>query len=164
ELTLDLSAAGANIPADASDVPVLVRLSIANFPYFADAKADGADLRFIAADDKTPLKFHIEKFDAQAQVALLWVRVPKITGGLNAATLSLDSGSAAAAAAADAAGSSASNQALPYHFAAAAPAAQASTGFRNEPQNLSATAEPASLIGAGLRFDGTNAFTVPAAP
>src|SRR5262245_49985483 len=65
ELSFDLSAAGANIPASPANVPVLVRLSLANFAFFADAKADGSDLRFMAGDDRTPLKFHIERFDAQ---------------------------------------------------------------------------------------------------
>ena len=35
----------------------------------------------VAGDDKTPLKFHFEKYDPQNQMALLWVRVPQITGG-----------------------------------------------------------------------------------
>ncbi len=136
ELTLDLSAAGANIPANATDVPVLVRLSIANFPYFNDARPDGADLRFIAADDKTPLKFHVEKWDAQAQIALLWVRLPQITGGVNADKLYLYYGNPEGTSAGDAAGTYDGSQALVYHFGAAAPAAQDSTGFKSEPQNF----------------------------
>ncbi len=134
------------------------------FPYFADTRADGADLRVIAADDKTPLKFHIEKFDAQAQIALVWVRLPQITGGMNADKFYLYYGNPKGTAAADSAGTYDSNQSLVYHFAAAAPAAQDSTGFKIEPQNVTATYEAASLIGGGLRFAGTSAFTAPAAP
>jgi biopolymer transport protein ExbB len=164
ELTLDLSAAGANISANATDVPVLVRLSIANFPYFNDARPDGADLRFIAADDKTPLKFHLEKWDAQAQIALLWVRVPQITGGVNADKLFLYYGNPEGASAGDAAGSYDAGQSLVYHFGAPPPAAQDSTGFKSEPQNFTAEITNASLIGSGLRLDGTKPFTAPAAP
>jgi biopolymer transport protein ExbB len=164
ELTLDLSAAGANIPQSATDVPVLVRLSIANFPYFADTKPDGADLRFIAADDKSPLKFHVEKFDPQAQIALLWVRLPQVSGGLNADKFYLYYGNPEATAAADVAGSFDADQALVYHFAAAPPAVQDATGYKNEPQAAAGAFEPASLIGAGLRLDGTAALSVPAAP
>ena len=35
----------------------------------------------IAGDDKTPLKFHFEKYDPQNQMAFLWVGVPQLTGG-----------------------------------------------------------------------------------
>ena len=47
--------------------PVLVRLHVGNFGYFADTKPDGADVRFIAGDDKTPLAFHIESWDADVR-------------------------------------------------------------------------------------------------
>src|SRR6185312_3802652 len=55
-------------------MPVLVRLHDGNFK-FTDAKEDGSDLRFVAADDKTPLKFHIESYDNLLGVALIWVDV-----------------------------------------------------------------------------------------
>src|ERR1700716_3556902 len=42
---------------------VLVRLHAGNFK-LEMLKEDGSDLRIIAADDKTPLKYHLEKFDA----------------------------------------------------------------------------------------------------
>lgn len=163
ELSLDLSAAGANIPENAQDVPVLVRLSIANFPYFADAKPDGTDLRLIAGDDKTPLKFHVEKFDAQAQIALIWVRLPQITGGMNADKLYVYYGNQKGSASADSAGTYDSNQSLVYHFTAGA-GNHDSSSYKNEPQGLTAAANPGSLIGEGLRLDGANAFSVAAAP
>jgi biopolymer transport protein ExbB len=162
ELTLDLSPAGANIPANATNVPVLVRLSIANFPYFGDARPDGADLRFVAGDDKTPLKFHIEKFDPQAQIALLWVNLPQVSGGLNADRIYLYYGNPQAASDGDAAGTYDNRQALVYHFAGGA--TQDSSASRNEPQALTAQLNAASLIGSGLTFDGTKSFTVPASP
>jgi biopolymer transport protein ExbB len=164
ELSLDLSAAGANIPDNAQDVPLLVRLSIANFPYFADARPDGADLRVIAADDKTPLKFHLEKFDAQAQIALLWVRMPQVTGGMNADKIFIYYGNQQGAPSGDPAGTYDASQALVYHFATTAAGGPDSASYKNEPQGLTAAANPGSLIGEGLRFDGTNAFTVAAAP
>src|SRR5260370_37689527 len=81
EIGFDLSSAGADIAGTPQDVPVLVRLSLANFSYFNDTKPDASDFRVVAGDDKTPLKFHFEKYDPQNQMALLWVRVPQITGG-----------------------------------------------------------------------------------
>src|SRR5215470_14803897 len=61
-------------------MPVLVRLHDGNFK-FTDAKDDGSDLRFVAADDKTPLKFHIESYDNLLGVAFIWVDVTPAAGG-----------------------------------------------------------------------------------
>ena len=78
EIGFDLTAAGADVAGTPQDLPILVRLSLANFSYFNDTKPDGSDFRMLAGDDKTPLKFHFEKYDPQDQMALLWVRVPQI--------------------------------------------------------------------------------------
>src|SRR5262245_10815865 len=83
EIAFDLTHTGAAITGTPTEVPVLIRLSLGNFQYFADAKADGSDLRFVASDDKTPLKHHVERFDSQGQIALVWVRVPRMTAGVN---------------------------------------------------------------------------------
>ncbi len=61
-------------------VPVLIRLHEGNFK-FLDARSDGTDLRFVAADDKTPLNYHIEAFDGVASLAYIWVDVPVIEPG-----------------------------------------------------------------------------------
>lgn len=79
KVTLNTSASGAEIKDGLADFPVLVRLHTGNFT-FLDAKEDGGDLRFVAADDKTPLKYHIELWDAPNELALVWVRVPRIQG------------------------------------------------------------------------------------
>lgn len=57
--------------------PLLVRLDSANFR-FEDAKPDGSDLRFLAADDKTPLAFHVESFDPKIGLAMIWVDLPEL--------------------------------------------------------------------------------------
>jgi len=77
EITLDLSAAGANIQSSPADVPVLIRLHLGNFGYFADTKPDGSDLRFVASDDKTPLKYHVERYDPTSNLAFVWVKIPR---------------------------------------------------------------------------------------
>lgn len=48
---------------------VLVRLHTGNFSFFADLGEKGKDLRFIGNDDKTPLKFYIEKIDPLNEMA-----------------------------------------------------------------------------------------------
>lgn len=61
-----------------SNVPVAVRLHSGNFD-FTSTNIDGSDLRFIAEDDKTELKYFVEKFDAVNELAVIWVQVPKIS-------------------------------------------------------------------------------------
>lgn len=55
----------------------VIRLHSGNFD-FSSVNEDGSDLRFIAADDQTELKFHIEKFDVLNELAVIWVQIPKI--------------------------------------------------------------------------------------
>ncbi|MEJ1972697.1 MAG: DUF2341 domain-containing protein [Lacunisphaera sp.] len=76
-ITIDTTATGASTTEDIAAQAVLVRLTDGNFQ-FAAAKPDGSDLRFVAADDKTLLPYHIEKFDGLLNEALVWVRVPAI--------------------------------------------------------------------------------------
>src|ERR1700749_262623 len=80
KITLDSSAAGANIPDPIGTTPVLIRLHAGHFR-FSSAKEDGSDLRFVAGDDKTPLKYHIEKFDPLLAEGLIWVAVPNVAPG-----------------------------------------------------------------------------------
>lgn len=73
KITINAQAASGAV----TQVPVVVRLHSGNFS-FVDARPDGFDLRFIAADDKTELKFHIEKFDSVNELAIIWVQLPKV--------------------------------------------------------------------------------------
>jgi biopolymer transport protein ExbB len=162
EISFDLSPTGADLPGAPADVPILIRLSLANFQYFGDAKSDGSDFVFIAADDKTPLKHHIERFDSQAQIALVWVRVPRLTGGANNDKIYLYYGNKKATSGADAPGTYDANQALVYHFRAPAGSPQDSTGYKSEPTIFTAEVNPASLIAAGAKFSGAQIISIPA--
>ena len=162
EIGFDLSPAGADIAGSPTDVPILIRLSLGNFQYFADAKADGSDLVFIAADDKTPLRFHIERFDAQAQIAFVWVRMPRLAGGAKTDKIYLYYGNKKAASGADTAGTYDTPEALVYHFATPKTGAQDSTGYKSEPDRFGADVNPASLIGSGARFGGSQVISIPA--
>ncbi|MEJ1964404.1 MAG: DUF2341 domain-containing protein [Gammaproteobacteria bacterium] len=161
EITFDLTPAGADVTGAPADVPVLVRLSLANFGYFGDTKADGSDLRFVAGDDKTPLESHVERYDPQAQIALVWVRMPRLTGGANTDKIFLYYGNKEAAAGGASAGSYDKNQALVYHFGAPASSPQDATAFKSEPAAFTAEVNAASLIGAGARFSGAENISIP---
>jgi biopolymer transport protein ExbB len=162
EISFDLSSKGADIPGAPMDVPVLIRLSLGNFQYFNDAKPDGSDFRFVAADDKTPLKFHIERFDPQTQIALVWVRVPHLTGGAATDKIFLYYGNKNAPSAADAPGTYDTSQALVYHFASPKGSPQDSTAYKSEPTAFDVELNPASLIAGGVRFSGSQTISIPA--
>jgi biopolymer transport protein ExbB len=162
EITFDLSPAGADITGAPADVPVLVRLSLANFGYFGDTKADGSDLRFVAGDDKTPLESHIERYDPQAQIAFVWVRVPRLTGGANTDKIFLYYGNKEVAGAQASAGSYDKNQTLVYHFGPPAASPQDASAYKAEPSSFTAEVNAASLIGSGAKFSGTHNISIPA--
>jgi biopolymer transport protein ExbB len=58
QITIDTSVAGVAISDPIGKATVLVRLYDGNFQ-FLSAKEDGSDIRFVAADDKTSLPFHV---------------------------------------------------------------------------------------------------------
>ena len=160
-ITLNTASDGADLKEGLANVPVLVRLHTGNFD-FTGVKADGADLRFIAEDDKTPLKFHIEKFDPVTEVALLWVQVPKLQAGNNTQKIWLYSGNENAVAAGDAKGTYDVNQIGIWHFSEASGAPQDATGYANYAAEFTGGRIPGASIGGGLGFDGESVLTIPA--
>jgi biopolymer transport protein ExbB len=86
QVILNTSAAGVPVqqPVNGSVVPV--RLHSGNFD-FLSAKPDGSDLRVVAGDDKTPLKYWVERFDSVNELGVLWVLVPSVLPGSDKNTL-----------------------------------------------------------------------------
>jgi biopolymer transport protein ExbB len=162
EIDFDLSPTGADVAGTAQDVPVLVRLSLANFSYFNDTKPDGSDFRVMAGDDKTPLKFHIERFDAQNQMAFLWIAVPRLTGGAKSDKVYLYYGNPGAESAADVPATFDVNQALVLEFTQPSGPPLDATAYKNNASAASAELVPASLIAGGAKFSGGQSITVPA--
>ena len=99
-----------------SQFPVVVRLHSGNFDFSA-ANPDGSDLRFIAADDKTELKFHIEKYDSVNELAVVWVQLPKVDAAEKDAHFWLYSGNEKATVSADAKATWDANTVAAFHFA-----------------------------------------------
>ncbi|MBV8032568.1 MAG: DUF2341 domain-containing protein [Betaproteobacteria bacterium] len=163
KLTLEAGPAGADLKASVSQVPVLVRLHTGNFD-FSKAKPDGSDLRFVAADDKTPLKHSVEKWDAATELALAWVLVPTLAPGAQNSAIWLYSGNPKAPSIDDAKGVLDPQHLAVFHFAENAGAARDSTGFGNNASKGPPQRNPASLIGGGAVFDGKEALVVPASP
>ena len=159
---LSVDSVAAQLSGGVSDALVLVRLHTGNFSYFHDLKPDGADLRFIANDDKTPLKYHIERFDAVNEMALIWVKLPTLAAG-GKEQIWMYYGNPKAADGQDSGGSYDTAQGLVYHFAAQG-APRDATAYGNQPTRFGAAPEAAALLAAGARFDGKATIDIPATP
>ncbi len=160
-LRLDTSAAGANVMETIGAIPVLVRLHTGNFKFDA-AKEDGSDLRFVAGDDKTPLKHHIEAYDALLGEALVWVAIPELKPGART-DVWLYYRNPKAPPADDVKGTFDPATALVYHFAERGQPPRDSSTWGNHATTAGAGADRA-LIGRGLRLDGAATVQVPAGP
>jgi biopolymer transport protein ExbB len=139
------------IDAAVEGVPVAVRLHTGNFS-FIDAKPDGSDLRFIAADDKTELKYHIEKFDGLNELAVVWVLLPKVDPAEKDAHFWIYYGNEAAPAASDAKTSWDAATVGAFHFADKALLQDSSASALAATGEL--TVQKAALLGEAAIFSG----------
>ena len=162
KIVLDTSSAGAGITEPIGTVPVLIRLFEGNFR-FANAQPDGSDLRFFAEDGKTPLAFHLEKFDPLLNEAFVWVKIPDLKPAAQTTIWLYYGNTGKAGKAEDAKGTYDADTVLVYHFNERGQPAYDSTTTGNNAQNPGLPAE-GSLIGSGLRIDGKNTVTIPASP
>ena len=153
KIDADAGPKGANIAAPIGRTQILVRLLANNFK-FDTAKQDGSDLRFVAADDRTPLHYHIEKFDGLVdQVALVWVDVPDLAPGA-VTNFFLYWGNEKANDASDAHATYDADQLLVWHFAEETGTPKDSTAFANNAVGP-AKRDQNAIIGFGARLDGT---------
>lgn len=161
QIVIDAGAKGADLRTDLDDVPVLIRLHEGVFK-FSDANTDGTDLRFVADDDKTPLKYHIEKFDSVFNLAFVWVSVPKLKAG-TVGNIWMYYGNTQAVGAGETRETYDPDQVLVYHFGERGTPAADATGYASNSRTIADVDENA-LIGTGAKFDGQNVVVVPSSP
>jgi biopolymer transport protein ExbB len=163
EITIDTTSQGVPISGPITRAPLLIRLHSGNFDFDAAAQ-NGADLRFIAGDDKTPLAYHIESFDPLLGVALVWVDLKDVPVGATR-TIYLYYGNKKASPAVDSQGTFDPDYTLVYHFDAGAGAPpKDKTAFGNNAQTAPGAVDDASVIGRGARFTGSGPVLIPASP
>jgi len=163
KITLDTTATGLPLKQEVATPVVLVRLHTGNFAFDA-ANVDGSDMRFVAEDDKTPLKYHIEKFDGIAQIALVWVQVPKLQPGSKERHIWLYSGNENAVAGDDAKGSFDLNQTSVLHFSEAQGSPKDATAYGNHAAQFDGSHIPGGMIGPAVAFNGQQSLVIPASP
>ena len=160
KIILDATAAAGNLAQGVTSVPIAVRLHSGNFT-FADAKPDGSNIRFMSADGKLPLKFHIEHFDAANELGVAWVLVPKIAPNAKTDSFVMEWGNPGAPATADAKGTYDASQIFVLHFSDKEGVRDA-TGNANNAQTANAKPVPAGPMGGALVFTGAESITLPA--
>ena len=161
KITIDTSGTGTAINQQIGPTTILLRLHDGNFQ-FGSAKDDGSDIRFVAADDKTLLTYHIEKYDSLLNEAFIWVKLPDVApGGKTIFWLYYGNSGNSASRVDNAKASYDPETVLVYHFNAQPPADV--TSYENNGKTAAIQVE-GSLIGGGVRFDGQNNVTLPDSP
>ena len=157
-IAINTTATGANLQSTVENVPVLVRLHSGNFPQFLNVRDGGIDFRFIAADDQTPLKYHVEKFDAASGIALAWVNLPAVNAQSTDNEFKLYFGNASAVNGADAGATFDPDTATVLHFNESA-AIVDSTAYQSQISGQ-IISNPASIIGNGAILSGAEALSI----
>ena len=163
QLTVDTAVTGADIKETLTDFPLLLRLHTGNFGYFAELGENGKDLRFML-DDKTALKYHIEKVDPLAELGLVWVKLPTVRGSVSTDNFSMYYGNANVPDGSDPKGVYDVNQALVYHFNEGETLPQDATAYALHATTSKATIDPAGWIGAAAKFNGQEGISVSVSP
>ena len=163
KISLDTSAAGLETKANVDQVTILVRLHSGNFS-FIDAKEDGSDIRFVANDDKTPLKYHIEFFDALNELGVAWVQIPKLSAVSASEFIWVYSGNENVGPGDDVKGSYSVNDTAILHFNEKSDLPKDATAYLSNPTESTATLGIPGLIDGGAKFTGDNKLTFAASP
>jgi biopolymer transport protein ExbB len=163
-ITLDTSITGANIESTQQDVPVLLRLHVGNFQDFFLLKENLADVRFVAMDDKTPLKHAVESFDIVNQMAFIWVRVPRLTASIATERFWMYYGNGDVPSSSDTAAVYDVNQVLALTFSPAESDIADRTAYATPLDIQGVTRESAGIIAQSAHFDGSQFITVQDTP
>jgi len=161
EITLNTSALTNGMTKGLTDVPVPIRLHVANFNYFFDINGDGSDIRFVAHDDKTPLNFHIERFDVLNEMAFIWVRLPEIAISDEPYSIYMYYGNINAEHAGNPARVFDINQSAVYHFGQRVGPIQDYSAFKNDAHRNGGEPTPSAIFGCGLSLQGKGNLLLP---
>ncbi len=153
KINLDTSAQGADIKEALADFPVLLRLHSGNLT-FANAKNDGSDIRLVASDDKTPLKFHLERYDPAEEMVLIWVKAPRIPPGSDQEFIWLYYGNPGVSAGQEPGGTYDPGQLLVYHLGEKEGTPKDSTAYQNHAGEFTGKLQAAAAIGRGVSLKG----------
>lgn len=163
-IDFDTTAQGADIQEAVGNVPILLRLHSGNFD-FSKTKPDGGDLRFVASDDVTALKYEIDTFDVIDEVALIWVNVPEIKANSSENRIYIYYGNEEAVDSQDSPAVFANGHTLVYHLSEAQGTPRDATTNKNHSSHFSGGQSLPAVVGNGISlFGGRDSITVPHTP
>ena len=148
------------LTAEVKRAPVLVRLHSGVLD-FSQVRPDGGDLRFVSGDDKTPLNYHIERFDPVAELGLVWVDLHAMAPGASQ-DIWLYYGNATAKPVGDAAASYDGEQSLVLHFGETAGAPVDATANHNKVTAFTARQNVEGLAAGGATLAATSQIRIAA--
>ncbi len=152
----DPQGAEATPPRSAGRTLVLVRLHGGVFN-FNNAKEDGTDLRFVAGDDRTPLRFHVERYDSLLeQVGLFWVSIPDLRMGAEGTPIYVYWGNRNAPPAGNARESFDPETVLALNFGEEGGQLRDLTGYGNNPAAPAGGRRDDGLVASGQALSGTD--------
>ena len=163
KIALNPALAGMPARRGQARVPVLIRLHAGNFD-FPDTQQNGADLAFVAADDRTPLPFQIEKYDALNDVGYVWVRLPDAVAEDTAPPFWLYYGNPAARPPVNPRPVWDTSQSLVFHFAETETLPLDASGHGNNATHSTMEAVAEGQVDVAARYDGKTLTLVPASP
>jgi hypothetical protein len=156
-LALNTTPSGADVAADVYSFPVLIRLD-STLLDFSQARGDGNDLMFTGSRSTTELPSEIERWDAAAQRAEIWVLVDTVFGNDSTQSITMHWGNPDAPERSGGAGvfDAASGYLGVWHLSGNGN--DASTGKNDAVVCTPADAE--GMIGRAKRFDGTDSVKI----
>ena len=160
-IRLNTAASGAQITGNVYAFPALVRLTGSNFD-FTQAQSNGSDLRF-TKQDNSPIAYEIERWDAAAGAAEVWVKMDTIFGGDSAQAITMYWGNPGAPGASSSASVFDTGNGFQgvWHLDGAAGAIEKEATARNfmaTPMGKTLPTDTLGVIGMAKRFDGASSY------
>lgn len=153
KISLNTTASGADIQENLMDVPLLIRLHTGNFD-FANAQEEGGDIRFVSSDDTQLLKHHIERYDIIDEMALIWVKLPRLSANSSQDFIHMYYGNKNAMGGQDAKSTFDVAKAAVFHFSEIEQAPADLSTHGQAVSYFAAGQGLPSVIGSGVSFNG----------
>ena len=153
KISINTTVNGADIKENLMDVPILIRLHTGNFD-FDGALPEGGDIRFISSDDTRLLKHHIEQYDIIDEIALIWVKLPRLSGQTDQEFIWIYYGNKEAMGGQDAKGTYDAAQAAVFHMNEIEGTPQDTSPYGQAVTFFAGGLGLPSVIGRGVVFNG----------
>lgn len=153
KVSINTTTNGADIKENLMDVSVLLRLHTGNFD-FTKAQEEGEDIRIVSSDDTKLLKHHIERYDIIDEMALIWIKLPRLAAQAEQDFVWVYYGNSDAMGGQDAKGTFDPAQAAVFHFNEIEGVPKDATVHEQALSSFTGGQGLPSVIGSGVSFNG----------